>query len=70
MTKDEVLAILKKEGGYVSGAAISQQLGISRAAVNAAVKSLRAQGYRITSATNRGYCLAHSPNCLDRKSVV
>ena len=64
MTKDEVLAILKKEGGYVSGAAISQQLGISRAAVNAAVKSLRAQGYRITSATNRGYCLAHSPNCL------
>ena len=64
MTKDEVLAILKRERGYVSGAAISQQLGISRAAVNTAVKSLRAQGYQITSATNRGYCLAHSPNCL------
>lgn len=70
MTKDEVLAILKKEGGYVSGAAISRQLGISRAAVNTAVKSLRAQGYQITSATNRGYCLSHSPNCLSAGELL
>jgi hypothetical protein len=34
MTKDEVIAILKKSKGYVSGEEISQTLGISRAAVN------------------------------------
>ncbi len=57
MTKNEVIAILRKSEGYVSGEEISQTLGISRAAVNSAVKSLRRDGYDILSSTNRGYKL-------------
>lgn len=64
MTKDAVLAILKKSGDYVSGERISASLGVSRAAVNTAVKSLRAEGYEILSATNRGYALVNAPDRL------
>ncbi len=57
MTKDQVVAILRKSGGYVSGEDISKTLGISRAAVNSAVMSLRKEGYEILSSTNKGYML-------------
>lgn len=66
MTKDSILAILRQEKDYISGEKISQTIGVSRAAVNAAVKSLRAQGYEILSATNKGYLLTGSP---DRISI-
>lgn len=64
MTRDAVLAILRQEMGYVSGERISSLLGISRTAVNTAVKTLRAEGYEILSATNRGYCLGQVPDLL------
>ncbi len=54
-TKDKVLARLLKNGDYVSGEEISRELGISRAAVNTAVKALRADGYVTESSTNKGY---------------
>ena len=57
MTKDEVYSILKNSEGYVSGEKISSQLGVTRAAVNAAVKTLRKEGYEIASTTNKGYLL-------------
>jgi len=62
MTKEEVLSILTRENDFISGEKISSSLGVSRAAVNAAVKSLRADGYVITSVTNRGYKLESSPD--------
>ena len=43
---------------------MSQQLGISRAAVNKAVNSLRQDGYEIESATRKGYRLLTSPDLL------
>lgn len=61
-TKDEVIAILKESSDYVSGEKISELLGLSRVAVNSAVKSLRADGYKITSSTNKGYMLVSSPD--------
>lgn len=64
MTKDSVLSILRNENNYISGETISQTLGISRAAVNTAVKSLRAEGYDILSTTNKGYFLNAVPNRL------
>lgn len=64
MTKDSVLMMLRREDGYISGERISAALGVSRAAVNAAVKALRADGYEIHSATNRGYCLRSAPDRL------
>jgi len=63
-TKDSVLAILKFSGDYVSGEKISATLGISRMAVNTAVKSLRSNGYDILSATNKGYFLNNAPDRL------
>lgn len=64
MTKDSVLTILRNEKGYLSGEKISSLLGVSRAAVNAAVKALREEGYDILSATNKGYFLNGVPDCL------
>ncbi len=64
MTKDDVLAILLKSSGYVSGELISSHLKISRAAVNGAVKALRADGCVINSVTNRGYQLISCPDRL------
>lgn len=64
MTKNSVLKILRKENDYVSGEKISNLLGVSRTAVNTAVKSLRKEGYGIQSSTNKGYLLTAAPDCL------
>ena len=64
MTKDHVLKMLIQSDSYLSGETVSQELGITRAAVNAAVKSLRADGYIIDSVTNRGYKLMNRPDIL------
>ena len=63
MLRDEVLALLKGRGGEpLSGQAVSQELGVSRAAVWKAVEALRQEGYVISSAPNRGYALEQSPD--------
>ena len=69
MTREEVLALLS-QGDYVSGQKMSQQLGVSRAAVWKAIDRLRAEGYTIESATNRGYRLAGAPNRLSQAGVL
>lgn len=69
MLKDDVLKIIYNEEDYISGEAISRQLGVSRAAVNNAVKALRDEGYEITSSTNKGYLLNGMPDLLTKGSV-
>ena len=64
MTRDLVLSILKTREGYVSGEIISRELGLTRAAVNLAVKSLRKDGYIILSSTKKGYLLKNAPDRL------
>ena len=64
-TADRVLAILAREKEYVSGEDISSRIGLSRAAVNAAVKTLRSAGYKIDSVTNKGYRLLSAPDVLN-----
>jgi BirA family biotin operon repressor/biotin-[acetyl-CoA-carboxylase] ligase len=70
MTKDKVLAILKRSGSCVSGEEMSRALGISRAAVNAAVMALRSDGYEIGSGTNRGYELKNAPDRLNMGELM
>ncbi len=70
MTKEKVLAILSRESGFLSGEVISGRLGVTRAAVSAAVKQLREEGYQIASVTNRGYRLEGSPDKLTRGSLL
>ena len=67
--KDRFLSMLIKSSDYVSGEAASKALGVSRAAVNSAVMSLRSEGYGIDSATNRGYLLTSRPDRLDPGSL-
>ena len=69
MTKDSVLAILAREKTFVSGESMSRTIGVSRAAVNAAVKALKTEGYEIESVTNKGYMLKSGPDILSAGSV-
>ncbi len=69
MTKDKVLAILARSKDHVSGEEISNIIGLSRAAVNAAVKALRSDGYEIDSVTNKGYKLKGGPDLLSTGAV-
>ena len=70
ISKQRILAMLKEQGKeYLSGEAMSQQLGISRAAVNKAVNSLRQDGYEIESATRTGYRLLTSPDLLTEGEI-
>ncbi len=69
MLKDEVLKLLSREKDYISGETISRKLGVTRAAVNSAVKALRNDGYHIESSTNKGYLITESPDILSKGSV-
>lgn len=63
-TREAVAALLlERRGEYVSGASISRQLNLSRAAVWKHVAALRQAGFAIQGATNRGYRLTAWPDC-------
>lgn len=70
MTKDNILAMLLKSDGFVSGEFISDTLGISRMTVSKAVAALRAEGYDITAITNRGYRLTRGTPRLTLGEVL
>lgn len=70
MLKDDVLTIISKEDGYISGENISRKLGVTRAAINTAVKTLRQEGYEIESSTNKGYLLKNSPDIISKGSIA
>ncbi|MDD3840492.1 MAG: biotin--[acetyl-CoA-carboxylase] ligase [Clostridia bacterium] len=62
---DKVLGILKQnKGKYISGEKISDDIGVTRAAVWKHINSLREQGYIIKSSPNKGYILVSSPDIL------
>lgn len=61
---DEVLRLLLG-GEVISGAQISERLGITRAAVWKRVEQLRAAGYDVQAVGRRGYRLAACPDALD-----
>lgn len=55
--KSDILHVLQSSNKYISGEALACRFGKSRAAVWKAIKALRAEGYIIDAATNRGYIL-------------
>lgn len=70
MSRDTVLKLLQSSGGaYVSGEAVSEALGVSRAAVWKAVDALRREGYEIESRKNRGYRLVSAPDSLSEAAI-
>ena len=68
--RESVLEALKEnKGTYLSGEKLSDQLGVSRAAVWKAIKALRQAGYRIDAVTNRGYCLSERTAPLSEEEI-
>lgn len=64
-SEELVLSFLAEAGDeFVSGEAISDKLGLTRAAVWKHVEALRAHGYRIEAIPARGYRLAEVPDRL------
>ncbi len=64
-SEELVLSFLAEAGdAFVSGEAMSEKLGLSRAAVWKHVESLRARGYRVDAVAARGYRLVAIPDRL------
>ena len=70
MIKRDVLRMLEeRRGTAISGEAMAQALGVSRAAVCKAVASLRAEGHLVGSAPHRGYLLERGSDVLTEEGI-
>ena len=59
--KNEIFKQLKeREGEYVSGQALAETFGVSRAAVWKAIDTLRKEGYALSGTPKAGYVLSPS----------
>ena len=68
--KEKILEILEKNKNTpVSGQSIADTLGVSRAAVWKAVKSLKDEGYKISAVNNQGYCLSGDSDVLSVPAI-
>ena len=68
--KDKILRMLMQAyPDYISGEVLSEQLGISRAAIWKHIRALRLEGYSIQSATNRGYVLITELKALNQHAI-
>lgn len=67
----EILNALRHAGnGAVSGADLSQQLGVSRAAIWARVRELRNLGYEVEASPHLGYRLLNTPDLLHADDLL
>ena len=63
--KEKVLLLLKtREGEFLSGQELAEQLEVTRAGIWKAIKALQEEGYPIEAITNRGYALQSMPDIL------
>ena len=68
--KTEILALLKKNTNlFVSGEFISNELGVSRAAIWKHMNQLKEDGYIIESVSRNGYRLISSPDLLTHEEI-
>lgn len=71
MTTDtKILSALRSNADGVSGAELSQQIGVSRAAIWARVEELRRLGYEIEASPHRGYRLLSTPEALHADDLL
>lgn len=67
----KILTALREAGeSSVAGTELSQQLGISRAAIWARIEELRALGYEIAASPHLGYSLQNTPDVLHGDDLV
>ena len=66
-----ILGALRAAGNEaVSGAQLSQDLGVSRAAIWAHIEDLRKLGYEVEASPHQGYRLVSSPDCLHADDLI
>src|ERR1051326_8603369 len=72
MTVDAQILTALRSGGAngVSGAELSQKLGISRAAVWARIEEMRGLGYEIEASPHSGYHLKSVPDVLHADDIM
>lgn len=63
-------ALRDAAGGSVSGAGLSEQLGVSRAAIWTRIEELRALGYDIEASPHAGYRLLSAPDLLHADDLL
>lgn len=70
-TKERVLKALEEHrGDFISGAALAQELELSRNSIWKAIKALQQDGHSISSGTNKGYRLDDASGVLSKTSIV
>ncbi len=71
MTTDtKILSALRANADGLSGAELSRQLGVTRAAIWARIEELRRLGYEIEAGPHRGYRLLHTPDLLHAEDLL
>lgn len=69
--RETILNLFREaSAGYVSGAALSRELGVSRSAVWKQIEVLREQGYQIEAVPSRGYRLLAAPDSLRPEALL
>ena len=63
-------ALRSADDGAVSGAELSQKLGVSRAAIWARIEDLRSLGYDIEASPHHGYRLLSAPDALHADDLI
>jgi BirA family biotin operon repressor/biotin-[acetyl-CoA-carboxylase] ligase len=70
IVKNKVLKILKKGGDiFVSGEKISEELGVSRAAIWKYISQLKEDGYEVEAISRKGYRIISAPDILTYEEV-
>ena len=70
MSRRTILKLLQEnKGTFVSGEQISEEMGITRAAIWKSIDGLRKEGYEIESKTKLGYRLVASPDRATAENV-
>ena len=67
--KKEILSILRKSEGYVSGQNLCERLNVSRTAVWKVIEQLKEEGYEIEGVRNKGYYLKKSPDVMSGAEI-
>ena len=67
--KSKILKLLKKNKEFISGEKISDEFGVTRAAIWKSINSLKEDGYEIESITRRGYRLLSTPDILTYEEI-
>ena len=72
MTTDAriLTALRRSANGFVSGAELSQHLGVTRAAIWARIEELRSLGYDIAASPHQGYQLLGVPDVLHADDLL